>query len=198
MLGSVRLWPILLAVTLTTPLHAAEWQPTISTKTYAITGTTGAQLYASIGQKGPVISLGRRTIALTQWDLKWRRDYQPRGTSCVLASALPFVTITYTLPKPTQNLSGEVATKWARFAAGIKAHEKVHGDLVVQLTNNIINATVGLMVEDDAGCKKIREIVLDRVAAEFEIYKVDNREFEQREMSQGGNVQQLILALVNG
>lgn len=175
---------------------AAAWKANESTNYYAISGTTGKALYQSIGRKGPVISGNRRTIAITNWDLKWRRDYQAQGSSCKLVSALPFVTITYTLPKPAQKLTGSAAQKWARFSKGIQAHEKVHGDLVKELANRIIEATVGLTVENDNGCKKIREEVLRRVKTEFEIYKLDNSAFERSEMGAGGNVRDLVLGLV--
>ena len=177
--------------------RAADWKATENFKYYSVSGTTGPQLYEAIGQNGPVISGDRRTIAVTNWDLKWRRDYQPRGNACELVSALPFVTITYTLPKPSQSLSGTTAQKWQRFIDGMTAHEKVHGDYVKRLAQQIIAATVGLRVEDDKGCVKIRDEVLRRVGQEFERYKADNRAFEVSEMRNGGNVQQLILGLVN-
>ncbi|KPB01966.1 DUF922 domain-containing protein [Ahrensia marina] len=177
--------------------QAADWKATENIKYYSVSGTTGLALYKSIGENGPVISGNRRTIALTNWDLKWRRNYQPKGNACELVSALPFVTITYTLPKPSQKISGVAARKWQAFAQGIKAHEEVHGDYVKRLASDIINATVGLRVENDKACQKIRDEVLKRVGNEFARYKVDNRSFEQSEMREGGNIARLVLDLVN-
>lgn len=195
MRGSWHLFACLFLAT-TISAQAADWKANESTKHYSVSGSTGADLYKSIGQKGPTINMGTRTIAVTNWDLKWRRDYQPKGNACELVSALPFVTITYTLPKPSQKLSGATAQKWQTFAAGIKAHEEVHGDLVKKLARGIIGATVGLRVENDKACKKIRDEVLTRVGAEFARYKTDNRAFEQNEMRRGGNIEQLVLGLV--
>ena len=139
----------------------------------------------------------RRTIALTEWDLKWRRDYQPEGSACVLKSALPFLTITTTLPKPKAKLSGDAARRWQAFFDGISAHEAVHGADIVAMTEQIISQTVGLRVDNDAGCTAIRAEVLKRVQAAADDYKAKSRAFDRVEMGDGGNVHRLILALVN-
>jgi predicted secreted Zn-dependent protease len=178
--------------------NAADWQPQEVVKPYAISGATPIELYESIGANGPVIGEGRRTIAVTRWDLKWRRDYQPDGTACVLKSALPFLTITYALPKPKAKLPENVARRWKTFIDGIAAHEKVHGQDIIAMVDGIIAETVDLRIESDPDCKLIRAEVLKRVEAANEAYKTKARAFDQVEMSKNGNVQQLILALVNG
>lgn len=188
---------VLFLLVFITPAQAADWQPKAVTKTYGISGSTPIELYKSIGEAGPVIGGGRRVIALTEWALKWRRDYQPEGTACVVKSALPFLTITTTLPKPKAKLTGDVARRWQAFVAGITAHEAVHGSDIVAMTQQIIADTVGLRVEDDAACKAIRAEVLRRVQKAADDYKAKSRAFDQVEMGNGGNVQQLILGLVN-
>lgn len=188
---------IILLPLLAAPAHAAEWQPKEQVKTYAISGTTPIELYESIGENGPVIGGGRRTIAVTNWDLKWRRNYQPEGSACVLKSALPFLTITYSLPKPSAKLTGAAAANWKRFSDGITAHEKVHGKDIIAMTEQIIADTVGLRIENDPDCKLIRAEVLKRVQAAADDYKAKARAFDSIEMSDGGNVHQLILGLVN-
>ena len=191
-------WPLLLALALLAlPAQAQDWKPRFVVKHYAVSGVAGPDLYTAIGDKGPLIGKVR-TIAHTNWDLKWRRDYQPDGSACVLKSALPFLTITTTLPKPATKLSGSAASLWKTFSDGITAHEKVHGQDIVAMTQEIIAATVGLRQENDVGCKAIRAEVLMRVTAANEAYKAKSRAFDQLEMSDGGNVHRLILALVNG
>jgi predicted secreted Zn-dependent protease len=189
---------ILLAAMAPHAALARDWQPREVVKSYAISGTTPIELYESIGVNGPVIGEGRRTIAVTRWDLKWRRDYQPEGSACVLKSALPFLTITYALPKPKAKLADNAARLWKTFIDGVAAHEKVHGQDIVAMVDGIIAQTVGLQVENDPGCKRIRAEVLKRAEAANEAYKVRARAFDQVEMSRNGNVQQLILELVNG
>jgi predicted secreted Zn-dependent protease len=189
---------ILLAAMAPHAALARDWQPREVVKSYAISGATPIELYESIGVNGPVIGEGRRTIAVTRWDLKWRRDYQPEGSACVLKSALPFLTITYALPKPKAKLADNAARLWKTFIDGVAAHEKVHGQDIVAMVDGIIAQTVGLQVENDPGCKRIRAEVLKRAEAANEAYKVRARAFDQVEMSRNGNVQQLILELVNG
>jgi predicted secreted Zn-dependent protease len=176
---------------------AADWQPREVVKPYSVFGTTGPQLYESIGDKGPLIGQ-TRTIALTNWDLKWSRNYTPDGSACVLVSAKPFLTITYSLPKPAEKLGRVEAERWRLFADGIAAHERVHGRDIVAMVNEILAVTVGLRVENDRQCQQIRKEVLNLVKAANETYKAKSRAFDQSEMSEGGNVQRLILTLVNG
>jgi predicted secreted Zn-dependent protease len=189
---------LVLTALLAVPAWARDWQPKEVVKPYSISGSTPIELYESIGANGPVIGEGRRTIAVTRWDLKWRRDYQPDGNACVLKSALPFLTITYALPKPKAKLADNVARLWKTFSDGIAAHERVHGQDVIAMVDGIIAETVSLRAENDPECKLIRAEVLKRVEAANEAYKVKARAFDQAEMSKNGNVQQLILAFVNG
>ncbi len=175
----------------------AEWRAQEKVVTYAVSGATGLELYESIGRNGPVIGKGMRTIAHTGFKLLWSRDYQPRGTACVLASARPSLTITYTLPKPSGRLEPVVRAKWERFLAGIAAHERVHGDNIREMVREIERVSVGLTVENDPGCKKIREELQGRLKAISDARLARERDFDRVEMSDGGNVHQLILALVN-
>ena len=174
------------------PAHAAEWKATERIKYYDVTGDTGLALYEAIGAKGPMFGAKRRAIGLTEYDLKWRRDYQAQSDTCRLASATPLLTITYSLPRAKP--SGALARRWQAFAAGIETHERVHGAHIRDMVGAIIADTVGLTVENDAKCTKIRAEVLTRVKAALAAYIARTRGFEADEM--GGNVQRLILGLV--
>ncbi len=176
----------------------AEWKAVEKIETYKISGKTGAALYASIGERGPVVRDDMRTIAHTNFKLTWSRNYVKKDGACVLASARPNLTITYTLPKPAEKLDGAVRKNWEAFFAGIQAHERVHGDLIKTLVKEIEAATVGMTVAGDPGCKTIKTELKNRLSKLFEGYKLRNRDFEQAEMGAGGNIQRLILALVNG
>lgn len=178
---------------------SARWQAVEKVETYTITGKTGPELYESIGQKGPKVRDGTaRAIAHTNFKLTWTRNYMPKGGACTLVSAVPKLVITYTLPKPGGKLPAPASGNWEIFIAGIRAHEKVHGELIRTMTKEIEAATVGLSVPGDPKCSKIRQEMTKRLTAIYETYKQRNRDFEQSEMSAGGNVQRLILALVNG
>ena len=185
---------------LASPAFAADWQAKEIIAHYTITGDSGIALYRSIGENGLEIGRdkARRTIAVTEYDLKWRRDYLPQNGGCTLVSATPIMTITYRLPKPKGTLQGALAQSWQAFAGGIEAHERVHGQHLKEMVDAIITDTVGLTIDGDSACKTIRAQVLTRVKAAVETYKARARTFDGVEMGKGGNVERLILGLVNG
>lgn len=176
----------------------ANWKPVEEIKTYAVSGLSGAQLYASIGEKGPKLAGGSRTIAHTNFKLTWTRNYVPERGGCTLKTARPKLIITYTLPKPASKLSLSVQKNWDRFSAGISAHERVHGEMILDLVHKIEAFTVGLRVENDPQCKKIREVMNARLSELSQDQRAQSREFDRVEMSDGGPVHRLILELLNG
>lgn len=180
------------------PLPPAEpWQPVEEIKTYAISGTTGIDLYRSIGDRRP--EAGVHAIAHTAFKLTWTRDYRPQpDRACVLAVAKPKLVITYTLPQAPKNLPHAVAQSWARFIAGVKMHERVHGDHIVEMVRGIETFSRGLTAEKDPKCQKVREKLQARLK-EFSDERVrKSRDFDEEELANGGAVHQLILALANG
>jgi predicted secreted Zn-dependent protease len=179
------------------PAHA-EWRAVETVRTYAVTGMSGPELYASIGERGPKDAGGRRAIAHTNFKLTWTRTYEVQHDSCVLTSARPKLTITYVLPKPAKRLPAALEANWDRFAAGVAAHERVHGDMIRDLVREIESATAGLSAPADPQCRKIRAEMTRRLSAISAAHRKRNREFDEVELSKGGNVHQLILALVNG
>ena len=184
---------------LAAPAAAQQWSAKEVVKPYNVTGASGIELYRSIGENGPSTGSGSRAIALTTWDLKWRRDYRPQADgSCKLMSAIPFLTITYTLPKAPGRLSEPTAGRWKIFVDGIAAHEKVHGEMLRDLVDEVLRTTVGLTAPGDAKCQKIRKQIEAPLIAARDGYRARSRAFDQAEMSDGGNVQRLIMALVEG
>lgn len=178
---------------------AADWKAAEQVKPYKVSGTTPIELYESIGAKGPLLGGSSRAIAATTFDLKWRRNYRPQPDgSCKLESAIPFLTIIYSWPEPSQKLKEPTAGLWKTFIEGIRKHERVHGDHMREMTQRILDTTVGLTVADDPKCEKIRQEMQKPLAAASEEQRQRSRDFDKAEMSDGGNVHQLILALVNG
>ena len=176
----------------------AEWKPVEKDVPYAISGKTGPDLYASIGERGPKAGVGR-AIAFTNFKLTWQRDYQPQPDgACTLVSARPKLIISYHLPKPSEKLPERIARNWKVFIDGVRKHEMVHGEMIVAMVKEIEAFTVGLSVPDDPSCKKIRRRITERLAEISQAQRQKSRDFDRVEMSDGGNVHQLILDLVNG
>lgn len=175
---------------------AQQFEDKIST--YAVFGRTGPQLYGSIGDKSPVISGSRRAIAHTTFTLTWKRKYETSGNACILVSAVPKLVINYTFPKAQGVLPQPVNRNWSIFSAGIERHERVHGEHIKQMVREIEVMSVGLTMQDDPKCQKIRGELTRRLALISDRKREKDRLFEQVEMAPGGPIQQLILALVNG
>jgi predicted secreted Zn-dependent protease len=201
--SGVHLFVLLVALALPLPAHAeekpAEWQPVETVATYAISGQSGQELYRSIGEKGPLIGGARtRAIAYTNFKLTWVRDYQRRGRDCVLASARPKLTVTYTLPRPSAPLPPPVRRNWEVFIAGVIAHEKVHGAGMIRMVRDIEAATIGLTVADDPKCSKIRDEMVKRLDAISKARVEASRAFDRVEFGEGGNLWNLVATLVTG
>lgn len=193
---------VLVAFILPSPAFA-DWKPVERVETYAISGQTAEGLYVSIGEKGPVIgkdSAGRerRAIAYTNFKLTWQRDYRPEGGACVLKSARPKLIITYTLPKPAGKLPAAVKARWDSFAAGLAAHEKVHGAQIIDMVEKIVAFSVGLTVADDPGCTKIRTELTKRLDELSKAQRQASRDFDRLEFGASGNLQKLIAAFLIG
>lgn len=177
--------------------QAADWKPAEQIKTYAVTGNSGAALYDSIGERGPMA--GVQAIAHTTFKLTWRRDYRPQSDgACVLATARPNLTIIYTWPKAPAKLPTAVAASWKTFISGVETHERVHGEHIVDIVKKIEAYSVGLRAESDPGCQKVRAVLQQRLGELSNEQRQRGRDFDRDELSPGGRVHQLILALVNG
>lgn len=195
-------WPGLLALAIGICVSAAvaraDGQVIERSETYAITGTSGAELYASIGEHGPLVGEGVRTIAHTNFKLTWSRNYKPRGSACTLVSARPKLVITYTLPRPAGKLPAAVQKRWDIFIDGLRRHEKVHGDHIKEMVKRIEQTTIGVSVENDPKCTKIREEIKKPLSEASLAQRQKSRDFDRVEMGEGGNIRRLVLDLVIG
>ncbi|WP_374566980.1 DUF922 domain-containing Zn-dependent protease [Nitratireductor sp. ZSWI3] len=174
-----------------------DWKAIEKVETYAVSGSTGIDLYRSIGEHGPKVGSGR-AIAYTDFKLTWQRDYRPRAGGCTLVSAKPKLIIIYRLPKPQGALPPATQRLWDRFIAGVSAHEKVHGEVITDMVKKIEAVSIGLSADDDPDCRKVRRKLQAELPAIVEEQRRRSRDFDREEMSEGGNVHRLVLALVNG
>lgn len=183
---------------LATHAHAqSDWKAIEKVATYSISGQSGGELYRSIGQNGPKIGNDIRTIAHTNYTLTWSRRYKTDDGNCTLVSAKPKLTITYTLPKPSQKLAPETAKEWNIFLSGIEKHEHIHGDYIKEMVQKIEASTVGMSVANDPKCSEFKIELNKKLSELFQEQRQRGRDFDRADMAQGGNIHQLILALVN-
>ncbi len=195
---AIRLCLLAASFVLSPMVAHADWQAVEKVQTYAISGKSGAELYASIGERGPEVGGRIRAIAHTNFTLTWTRKYERQGNACTLVSARPKLTITYTLPKPAEPLPPPVRKNWETFIAGVHSHELVHGDTIKEMVKAIEAVSVGMSVPSDPNCQKIRSELTKRLSELSLTQRQQSRDFDRSELSEGGNIHQLVLALVNG
>ena len=175
----------------------AEWQTVETTKTYPIAGTSGRELYDSIGERGPLLGPKVRAIAHTDFKLTWTRKYEPQPDgACKITVNIPKLVITYMLPKPSVPLPASTRKSWQKFIAGVEGHERVHGSFIKDMVKEIEAMSVGFSVPDDPKCSKIRVELTKRLGEISSKERQKNSDFDKVEFSDGGNLQQLVLKLV--
>jgi predicted secreted Zn-dependent protease len=176
----------------------AQWKAREEVKTYPVTGSSGIELYSSIGENGPKAGQQVRAIAHTDFKLTWSRKYEPQPDgACTLVSAKPNLVITYMLPRLAAPISAGLQAKWAVFLDGVRRHEEVHGEMIRNLVRDIEKVSIGLSEAGDPKCTKVRAALQTKIGEIFRDHQQRNRDFDKVELSEGGNVHQLILKLVN-
>ncbi len=106
------------------------------TRGYEITGRTGAALLAAMDRRGPKHGFLTRAIAQTSYSVSWRIEWVETRTACRVKSVDGELDITYTYPN-ARGLPRELQRRWARFLAGVKKHERAHGDTARQMVRSI-------------------------------------------------------------
>ncbi len=74
----------------------------------------------------------------------------------------------------------------------------MHGGYIKDLVHQIEAVSLGMTVPNDPSCQKIRAQLTEKLGALSRAERQKNADFDRVEMSDGGNIHQLILALVNG
>ena len=189
---------LLLAVSAAPVSASAQWAPVEQVKTYKVSGSTGIELYRQIGEKGPLVGGAFRTIAHTDFKLLWSRKYEPQPDgSCVLAAARPSLTLIYTWPSASGSMPEGLKQKWDVFSQGVRRHERVHGDMIVEMVKEIEAVSVGLSAPNDPQCAQIRKDLTAKLGEISKRNRARHRDYDKLELNDGGNVHQLILNLVN-
>ena len=169
----------------------------VSEKTsgYDVAGKTGEALLASMDRHGPKHGFLTRAIAQTKYSVSWTIAWGETRAACRVKSIDGELDITYTYPS-AQGLPSGLERRWNRFMAGVKKHEKAHGDMARQMARAVEKSVAKLSIGDDPGCRKTRTEVKRRTAAIYADYEARQIRFDAREHSDGGKVEGLIETLV--
>lgn len=180
------------AVVLAACLPDAAMAEDVGIKTYPISGSTGFELYESIGRNGP-----KGAVAETRYTLTWQRLFDEEGGDCRLVRLRPRLTITKVVPKPRGSLPPALQRKWDVFIDGVHRHEDQHVRMLREMVAATQAAAAGAVVENDPTCAKVKKKVTRHIDDGVASYKANSRAFDREELSDGGNVHRLILGLVN-
>ena len=98
----------------------------LKTRTYAVSGETGADLIGAMGRTGPMQGFMTRSVAQTTYAVDWNLVTQTAGRACRIVRAEPTLRLTYTYPE-AGNLTPALAKRWKVFLAGTRRHESSRG-----------------------------------------------------------------------
>jgi len=165
------------------------------TRGYEISGRTGAALLAAMDRHGPTQGFLTRAIAQTRYSVSWTIEWGETRTGCRVTSIDGKLDIIYTYPA-ARDLPPALQRRWARFLAGVKKHEKTHGDMARQMARTVEKSVAKVSVEADRGCRKARAEAKRRMTAIYADYEARQIKFDTREHREGGAVEGLIDRLV--
>lgn len=168
----------------------------VKVKTYEITGTTGLELYHSIGRNGPNNSASQGAIAQTVPQLKWNRLFDERKGDCHLVSLKPSLSITMILPEPKNDLPAGLKADWQLFIDGVRKHEDVHVEMIHRMVAETKESAAGAWVANDRSCAKVKAEVSRRIDEAMANHRARSRAYDREDLGPSGNVQRLVLDLV--
>ncbi len=167
-----------------------------SQKTYAISGTSGIALLQAMDKSGPKHGFLTRAIAQTSYSVSWTIEWGETRTACRVKRADGKLDITYTYPRVSNAITPQLKRRWNTFLSGVRRHELHHGEIARQMARAAEKAVAGVTIRNDPGCRKSRKEVKRRMAAVYADYEARQIRFDSKEHAGGGQVEDLIDALI--
>ncbi|MBE7183674.1 MAG: DUF922 domain-containing protein [Methylobacterium mesophilicum] len=167
-----------------------------TTKTYNISGRTGAELVAAMDRKGPRQGFTTRAIAQTKYTVGWDFEWEVDNGSCRLSNADGLLNMTYTFPKIGNSVSPDLQRRWTKFFSGVETHEQRHGRLAQQMMRTAEKSVTGISSRNDSDCRRTLAAAKRKIATVYAKYEAQQVQFDKVEHREGGNVQRLISGLV--
>jgi len=168
----------------------------VKTRTYDITGNTGAGLMVAMDRKGPKHGFMTHAIAQTAYTADWDLDASQVNSVCQLRQANGTLNLTYTFPHVASTATPALKRRWNRFFVGVRTHEETHGRIAREMMQASEKSVRGLKFAGDRFCNKTRSEARRRIAAVYAQYEAKQIAFDAREHRDGGHVEHLINALV--
>ena len=178
------------------PAALAGTKAVVQTRTYDITGSSGAALVAAMDSKGPKRGFMTHAIATTAYTVDWDLDAGQGNGFCRMRQANGTLNLFYTFPRIGSPMTPALNRRWVRFFAGVRAHEETHGRIARQMMRATEKSIAGLRVANDPSCYKTRREARLRIQAVYAEYEAKQIAFDRREHSNGGHVEHLVAALI--
>lgn len=169
---------------------------TENTGSYAIAGSSGTALLDAMDRRGPKHGFLTRAIAQTRYAISWRIEWAETSRACRVKRLDGELAITYTYPRVAGRLQRGLDRRWAKFLAGVRKHEEMHGRLARQMAKAAEKSVARLTVANDPGCRRARLAAKRRMSAVYADYEARQLSFDTREHRAGGPVEDLIEALI--
>jgi predicted secreted Zn-dependent protease len=127
----------------------------MSTRYYAVRGTTAGAIFDEIEKTGLFEKSGQRATGLTSVDWKLASD-----GPCSTPSLTITVTLVVTLPQHEQPevLPGGVRRQWERFAARVAAHEQRHVDIFLDGARSM-KASMEAVRAKGSSCAEVEQAI---------------------------------------
>lgn len=189
--GAVTAAGILLA------MSSADAEPriTFAFEEYPVSGRTGAEIMAQIHRKGPRHGQISRAIAQTRYTLDYGyRTAQAEGW-CTVAMPWVRLDIIYVYPRIPSQTEPELRAHWEIFMHGVRAHEKGHADLAVEMARAAEAALQSFRQPANAGCLKLKRGVDRMIRRIFDEYESRQARYDRIEHRQDGPVARIIARL---
>jgi predicted secreted Zn-dependent protease len=168
----------------------------LQTRTYPITGKSGAELVRAMDSNGPKRGFMTHAIAQTSYTVDWELKVTQDNGVCRLADATGTLNLTYTFPSVASPLSPALKRRWTRFLAGVRTHELTHGRIAGSMMRATAKSIRGLTQADDRFCIRTRHEAKRRINRIYAEYEAKQVAFDKREHGEGGHVEMLVDALV--
>lgn len=193
-----RILPLVIAGAALVFPSVADAKITTSVKieTYRVSGQTGAALVKAMDRNGPRHGFMARAIAQTRYTVAWGLGWSVRGDRCRLASTAIDLDINYRYPALAPGAPAEIVRRWARFMAGVKRHEEMHGQIARQMAAAAEKSVARVAFDADPSCRRAKAEVARRVKAIYAQYEARQQAFDAREHAAGGKVDRLVSSLI--
>ena len=177
---------------------SAKVKVTEHIKQYRIAGANGAALLKDMDRRGPRHGFLARAIAQTAYSVVWTVEWTQTRGACRVKSVDGELSVTYMFPQVVGKLSPSMQRRWNVFFAGVKRHERTHGEIARRMARATEQSLRRTAIQNDPGCRKTRREAKRRMASVYADYEARQLRFDAKEHSPGANVERLIEALIRG